>query len=348
MYTLGYLAQYVRGQLTGDEQIVIRGVAPVADATADEITFASDDKTVEIAAHCQAGAVVIASDAPDIGKPVIRVANPRLAFARLLHLFVPETFAPTDVATTAVVAQNAELGEGVTVGDYAIIGPRSRIGDNVIIYPGVYIGADVVIGDSTVIYPRATLLDRVQIGRNVILHPGVVIGNDGFGYVPAEGKHYKVPHVGTVVIEDDVEIGALSIVARATMGTTRVGRGTKIDGHVFVAHNVQLGEDVIIAGKSALAGSAVVEDRVTLAGQTGVAGHLTVGAGAVVGARGLVIGNVPPGAHVSGVPARPHGETMRIAAAEGRLPRLVRTVARLEQKIAELERRLEDGEADGR
>lgn len=348
VYTLGYLAQFVSGHLEGPQDQTVRGVAPVADATEDELTFASDAKTVEAARQSRAVAVIVAHDAPDIGKRVIRVDNPRLAFARILQLFAPEHEAPVAIASTAKVAPDAELGDGVAVGEYAQIGPRTQIGANVVVYPGVYIGADVVVGAGTVIYPHVTLLDRVHIGRNVTLHPGVVVGSDGFGYVPVDGAHYKVPQIGTVVIEDDVEIGVNAAVARATMGVTRIGRGTKIDGHVYVAHNVQLGADVIIAGMSALAGSAVVEDRVTLAGQTGVAGHLTVGAGAVVGARGLVIADVAPGAFVSGSPVRPHRENMRIVAAEGRLPQLLKTVARLEQRVAQLERRLRNDGAEPR
>lgn len=342
LYTLGHLAQHVSGRLDGNAEQLVGGVAPLADATEDDLTFATDAKTVAAARLSRAAAVIVADDTPDIGKPVIRVDNPRLAFARVQELFAPAPHAPIGIAPTAIVASDAVLGAGVAVGAYAYIGSRTCIGDNVIVYPGVYIGADVEIGADSVIFPHVALLDRVQIGRNVTLHPGVVVGSDGFGYVPVDGLHYKVPQIGTVIIEDDVEIGVNSAVARATMGATRIGRGTKIDGHVYVAHNVQLGTDVIIAGMSALAGSAIVEDRVTLAGQTGVVGHLTVGKGTVVAARGLVIGDVEPGSFVSGTPVRPHAENMRIIAAERRLPQLVKTVARLEQRIAQLEQRLQD------
>lgn len=348
MYTLADIAREVSGHLEGDGETAIYGVAPVAEATKTDITFASDVKNLEAATESSAAAVIVAKDAPQLDKALIRVDNPRLAFARVLALFAPERVQPTGVAPTAVIADDAELAADVVVGEYSHIGSGSRIGAGVVIYPGVYVGGDVVIGDGTIVYPRVTVLDRVEIGRNVILHPGVVIGNDGFGYVSSRSGHRKVPHVGTVVIEDDVEIGANSVVARATMGRTRVGRGTKIDGLVFVAHNVQLGEDVLIAGMSALAGSAIAEDGVTMAGQTGVVGHVTIGAGAVVGARGMVIGDVDAGAYVSGSPVRPHRENMRIIAAEGRLPGLLRTVARLESKVAQLEKRLEDSEAERR
>lgn len=347
MHTLGFLAQLVSGDLVGDAEQTVRGAASVHEAGPDHITFASDERTLETARRSRAGAVIVSKQAPDIGRPLIRVDNPRLAFAVVLEQFAPLVEAPRDIDATARVAPDAVIGQGTAVGAYSIIGPGTRVGRNVCIFPGVYIGRDVVVGDDTVMYPGVVVLDRVTIGRRVVLHPGVVIGSDGFGYVQDGGRHRKMPQIGTVVIEDDVEIGVNSAVARATVGTTRVGRGSKLDGHVYVAHNAELGENVIIAGMSAVAGSAVVEDDVTLAGQTAVAGHLRVGRGTVVAARGLVAGDVPPGSFVSGFPARPHAENMRILAAQRRAPELIKTVARLEKRLAELEARLADDEADG-
>lgn len=347
MYTLGQLAKTVSGRVEGNPDIVIRGVAPVAEADEGHITFATDDNTLAQAASSNAAGVIVPLDASGIDKPVIRVPRPRVAFARILELFAPPIQGPEGVATTAFIAADAQIGPGTVVGDYAHVGPGSRIGENVVIYPGVYVGAEVEIGGGTVLYPGVIVMDRVHIGSRVVLHPGVVIGSDGFGYVPVDGRHRKVPQIGTVHIGDDVEIGVQSAVARATMGTTRIGRGTKIDGHVYVAHNVQLGDDVIIAGMSALAGSAVVEDGVTLAGQTGVVGHLTVGKGAIVGARGLVTNDVAPGQFVSGNPARNHRETMRTLASQRRVPELLKTVARLERRVAQLEEQRRQSGADG-
>ncbi|MFS8525058.1 MAG: UDP-3-O-(3-hydroxymyristoyl)glucosamine N-acyltransferase [Limnochordales bacterium] len=346
MHTLGFLARLVSGELVGDAEQTVRGAASVDEAGPEHITFATDERTLETARRSRAGAVVVSKDAPDIGRPVIRVDNPRLAFAVILEQFAPFTEAPRDIDVTARIAADAVIGHGSAVGAYTVIGPGTRIGRNVCIYPGVYVGRDVVIGDDSVLYPGVVVLDRVSIGRRVVLHPGVVIGSDGFGYVKDGGRHRKMPQIGTVVIEDDVEIGVNSAVARATVGTTRIGRGTKLDGFVYVAHNAELGENVIIAGMSAVAGSAVVEDDVTLAGQTGVVGHLRVGRGSVVAARGLVAGDLPPGSFVSGFPARPHAENMRILAAQRRVPELLKTVARLEKRVAMLEARLAGDEAD--
>lgn len=346
MHTLGFLARLVDGELHGDAEQTIRGAASIDEAGPEHITFASDDRTLEKARHGQAGAVIVAKDAPDIGRPVIRVDNPRLAFAIVLEHLAPPFDTPTDIDATARIADDATLGEGTVVGAHAVIGPGARIGNDVIIYPGVYIGSDVTIGDNTVLHPNVVVLDRVTIGSRVVLNPGVVVGYDGFGYVRDGRRHRKVPQIGTVVIEDDVEIGANSVVGRATVGTTRVGRGTKLDSLVYVAHNAQVGENVIIAGMSALAGSTILEDDVTLAGQTGVTGHLRIGRGTVVAARGLVAGDIPPGSFVSGFPARPHAENMRILAAQRRVPELLKTVAQLEKRLAALEAQLAADEAD--
>lgn len=346
MYTLGFLARLVDGRVEGDAEQTVKGVASVDEAGPDHITFASDERTLAIARRCEAGAVIVADDAPAIGRPLIRVPNPRLAFAIVLEQFAPPIDTPAAIDETARIAADAVLGEGTVVGAYAVIGPGARLGSNVVVHPGVYIGGNVTVGDDSVLYPGVILMDRVEVGNRVVLHPGVVIGSDGFGYVRDGNRHRKMPQIGTVVIEDDVEIGVNSAVARATIGTTRVGRGTKLDGHVYIAHNVELGENVIIAGMSAVAGSAILEDDVTLAGQTGVTGHLRVGRGTVVAARGVVAGDVEPGSFVSGFPARPHAENMRILAAQRRVPELLKTVSRLEKRLAALEARVAGDEAD--
>lgn len=346
MHTLGFLARLVSGQLIGDSEQIVRGAASVGEAGPEQITFASDAAAIAAAQQSKAGAVIVPNDAPDVGRPMIRVDNPRLAFAMVLEQFAPPVETPTTIDETARIAGDVILGRGTVVGAYAVIGPGTRLGENVCIHPGVYIGRNVTVGDETIMYPGVIVLDRVTIGRRVVLHPGAVIGSDGFGYVPVDGYHRKVPQIGTVVIEDDVEVGVNSAVARATVGTTRVGRGTKLDGFVYVAHNASVGENVIVAGMSALAGSAVVDDEVTLAGQTGVIGHLRVGRGSVVAARGLVASDLPPGSFVSGFPARPHAENMRIIAAQRRVPELLKTVARLEKRLVALEAHIAGDEAD--
>ncbi|OUN01047.1 MAG: hypothetical protein BAA04_07605 [Firmicutes bacterium ZCTH02-B6] len=345
MYTLGVLARVAGGELVGDPEQVVSGAAAVDAAGPDQITFAADAKALARAKDGQAGAVIVPRDAPDIGRAVIRVDNPRLAFAKVLELFAPPQDAPAGIHPTAVISDGVILGEGASVGAHSYIGPGTRIGRNVRIYPGVYIGRDVHIGDDTIVYPNVVIMDRVEIGCRVILQPGSVIGSDGFGFVTVAGQHVRVPQIGTVVIEDDVEIGVNSAVARATCGTTRVGRGSKFDGFVYIAHNVTVGSHCMIVGMSAVAGSAELENGVVLAGQTGVVGHLKVGAGSVVAARGLVASDLPPKSFVSGFPARPHAENMRVLAAQRRVPELLKTVAELEKRVKELERRAAEFES---
>jgi len=337
VYTLGTLARLVDGELTGDPDRTVTGAASVDEAGPEHVTFAADAKALAKAQSGQAGVVLVPRDTADIGRPVIRVDNPRLAFAQVLELFAPPIHGPVGVHPTAVIGEGVALGEGAAVGAHAYIGPGSRIGRNVRIYPGVYVGAGVEIGDDTVVYPQVAIMDRVKIGRRVVIQPGAVIGSDGFGLVTVDGRHVRVPQIGTVIIEDDVEIGVNCAVARATVGATRVGCGTKMDGLSYVAHNVVVGEDVIIVGMVGIAGSAHVEDGVILAGQSGVAGHLRVGAGSVVLARGLVASDLPPKSFVSGVPARPHAEQMRALAAQRRVPELLKTVADLQRRVAQLE-----------
>ncbi len=342
VYTLGMLARLVNGELVGDASQPVSGPAPVEEAGPEHITFAADAKALDRARKGRAGAVIAPRDAVDIGRPLIRVDNPRLAFAQVLEVFAPPQEAPQGIHPTAIIAPDVSLGEGTAVGAYAYIGPGTTLGRNVRVYPGVYIGRDVEIGDDTVVYPNVVIMDRVRIGRRVVLQPGAVIGSDGFGFVTVDGRHVRMPQIGTVVIEDDVEVGVNSAVARATIGATRIGRGSKFDGFVYIAHNATLGENVMIVGMSAVAGSAHLEDGVVLAGQTGVTGHLRVGAGSVVAARGLVASDLPPKSFVSGFPARPHQENMRILAAQRRVPELLKIVSELEKKVAALERRLEE------
>lgn len=348
MYTLGQLARHVAGELVGDPEQTIKGAAPVATARSHEITFATNAKSLALAAKCSAGAIVVGRDVADMERPIIRTDNPRLAFARVLALFAPPTYSPAGIDETAVIAADAHLEPEATIGPGVVVGPASRIGHGVTVHAGTYIGRDVHIGADSVIYPNVVIMDGVRIGRRVVLQPGAVIGSDGFGYVPTEKGHHKMPHIGTVVIEDDVEIGVNSAVARATMGATRIGKGSKLDGYVYVAHNVDMGEHVVVAGMSALAGSASVGDNVTLAGQTGVVGHIHVGAGTVVLARSLVTADVAPGSYVSGNPARPHRDNMRALAAGRRVPALAEEVARLKRRLETLEAELHKNEADSR
>lgn len=342
---LGEIARWVDGELIGPANKEIKGVAPIDEAGPDQITFAAEPRYFEMARRTGAGAVIVPKDAPEIDVPVIRVSNPRLAWVEVLERFQPPVDTEPSIHDTAVLGDGVSLGRNVTIGPHAVIGERAVIGDQARIGAGAYIGKETKIGRGTVIEPNVTVYDRVVIGKNVIIHAGCVIGGDGFGYVPVGKKQRKVPHLGTVIIEDDVELGALVAIDRGVSGATIIKRGTKVDNLVQIAHNVRIGEDCLIVSQVGIAGSAKLGDRVTLAGQSGVVGHVEVGDDTVVAGRGVVAKDIPARSFVSGFPARPHKESMRIMAATHRVPEMIDDVKALKRKLQQLEekiRRLEE------
>lgn len=352
MLTVAEIGREIGARVEGDGNVAIRGCAGLEEAGPGEISFLADPKGFGRARESRAGALILPEGTEGLDRPVLRVANPRLAFAQVLALFAPEPAHPQGRHPTAVVHPDAELAEDVALGPYVVVEAGAEIGPGVRLYAGVYIGARAVVGEGTVIYPNVVVREDVRIGRRCTIHAGAVIGADGFGYVTVDGWHQKVPQIGTVEIGDDVEIGALTAIDRATCGATRIGRGTKIDNLVMVAHNVQVGEACLVAGLSGLAGSARLGDRVVMAGQAALADHAEVGNGAVLAARTGVFGKAPGNMVLSGFPARPHGEAMRIMAATQRLPELVKTVRELSARVAGLEAALaamegRDGQGGG-
>ena len=334
MRRLGDLAKLIAGELVGSGNLVIEGVAPIAEAGPREISFAENLKVLaKYKDQTQAGALIVPKEAQEVGRPHVKVANPRLAFAQVLREFAWPPDVKPGVDPSAVVDETAELGKDVTIGPQVIVGPGAKIGTGTVLMGGIYIGAETVIGENCLIYPHACIRERLKAGNRVIIHAGAIIGQDGFGFVTLPSGHVKVPHIGTVIIEDDVEIGANSVIERGTCGTTIIGRGTKIGSLVQIGHNVKIGENCLIVAMTGVAGSAIIGNRVVLAGQSGIAGHLTVGDNCVVAARGLVAGDLAPDSFVSGFPARPHKENMRIIAAERRLPEILKRVRRLEQQL---------------
>lgn len=336
--TLGELARMVGGDLAGDPQLCISGVSPFETADAGDITFAENTGKARAAVRGGASAVVVPRGADLEGKPGIIVDNPRLAFAKILAMFQPEAGVAEGIDERAAIDETAAIGSGARIGPNVTVEAHAAIGDNVVLYPGVYIGRGARVGDGTVVYPGVVIREQVVIGKNVIIHAGAVIGADGFGYVECDEVHHKIPQIGTVIIEDDVEIGANSCVDRATMGATVIGRGTKIDNQVQIGHNVKVGENCIIVGQAGVGGSSEIGSRSTLAGGAGVKDHVTIGPGSIVAAKAVVCTNVPPDAFVSGCPARPHKEQLAIEAAMRKLPELVAQVRRLQERVAELEK----------
>ncbi len=336
MYTLDELAKVVDGKVVGDPELKISGIASLEDAGPGDISFVAEEKHLPSAQSSKAGALLVGQDVKGVDKPLIRTANPRMAFAILLSEFAPLLHVELGIHPSAVVGEGAHVGEGTSVGANVVIAPDAQIGSDVVIYPGVYVGEGTTIGSGSIIYPNVVLREFVTVGKNVIIQPGAVIGGDGFGFVTVSGKQQKVPQIGTVVIEDDVEIGANVTIDRATCGKTVIGRGTKLDNLVQVGHNVVIGEDCLIVALTGVAGSSTIGNRVTLAGQSGVAGHLKVGDNTVVAARSLVISDLPGGQFVSGYPARPHKEAMRAIASQRKIPELIKRVKQLETELEEL------------
>ncbi len=338
--SLRELADLVGGELTGDPDLPILGAADITDAEEGDIVFAESPKHLDEAVGSKASAVIAYQGASDSGKPVVTVRNPRYAFAQILTVFSPPRKREPGIHPSSIVGPDTTIGENPSIGPNVYIGQNTTVGKNVLIYPFVYIGDNVHIGDDCTLYPFVSLLDRTELGNRITIHSGTVVGADGFGYTKVGGKHCKIPQIGNVVIDDDVEIGANCTIDRARTGTTQIGRGTKMDNLVHVAHNVKIGEDCIVIAQVGISGSVTIGNDVVLAGQVGLKDHITVGDGAILCARAGVIGNVEPGAFLSGYPARDHREQMKLHAAEQRLPALLKTVRDLEKRIKDLEDRV--------
>jgi len=334
--TLREIADLINGVLLGDGDLEITGVTNIEDATATDIAFAVAPH-LDKAALSGAAAVIIPSTTTEFAKPAIRVENPRVAFVSLLQLFTPHIAIEAGVHDTAIVGKNVSIGENASIMAYAVLADHVKIGDNTIVYPHTYIGDSAIVGSNSLIYPNVTIGQGCQIGNQAVIHSGAVIGSDGFGFITVGGRHQKVPQVGNVLIEDDVEIGANVTIDRATTGSTIVKRGTKIDNLVHLAHNVVIGENCFLVAQTGIAGSVKVGNNVTFAGQSGCAGHLTIGDNCVFAARSAPIGDVPAGSFYAGFPARPHKEWLRAEAGANKMPDLIKKVRDLEKRLAALE-----------
>ncbi len=336
-FTLAEIAESTGGRAEGDCGFVLSGVAGLAEAGPLDVTFVEGARQVQRAAAGCAGAFLLPAGLDLPGRNVIRVGNPRLAFAQLLALFHPVAQPPAGIHPSAVVASDAEVDPTASVSAFCFIGAGARIGARAVLHPYVHVGSGVRIGADSLLHPGAIVRERVSLGARVIIHSGAVIGSDGFGYVFDGRGHHKIPQVGTVEIGDDVEIGAGTTVDRATTGTTRIGRGTKIDNLAQIAHNVTIGEHAIIVSQVGISGSVTIGDGAVLAGQVGVVDHLSIGAGARISAQSGIMRNVEPGATVAGYGPLPHGDFMRSQAIFEQLPLLRRRIIALEKRLAAAE-----------
>lgn len=337
---LGELAHHLGATLSNPEvaSVHISGVATIEEATSKQVTFLSNPKYISKLDHCQAGAILVPEMfTTSASIPLLKVAHPYLAFAKAIEIFYPATPPNQKIHPTAVLGEGVKLGQGVTIGAYVVIGDRVVLGDRVTIHPHCVIYDDAVLGNDCLLHSHVTLRERVQLGDRVILQNGVILGADGYGFVPMpDGSHYKIPQVGTVVVEDDVEIQALSTVDRATLTETRIGAGSKIDNLVMVAHNCTIGKKVILCAQVGLAGSTQVGNNVILAGQVGAAGHLTIGDRSIASAKTGINNSLPPDSQVGGYPNMDQKLFLRVTAAVKQLPQLLRRFRHLETQVEHL------------
>ena len=339
--TLGVLAQRLNGQIIGDDTMCIRGINTLEAVQAGELAFVEDVRYLAQAIASNASAVLVPFAITQLnGKSGIRVPHPNLAFAQLLDWFYPSFSLALGVHPSAVIGANVQVGASVFIGPHAVIGNQASVGQRTIVESGVHVGHGVTIGDDCLIGPNVVIYDRTQIGHRVRIHGGSVIGGDGFGYVFHEGRHVKVPQVGNVIIEDDVEIGCNVCVDRATLGSTMIRRGTKIDNLVQIAHNNHIGSHVIIAGQVGFSGSVRVGDYSMFGGKAGVVDHVTIGDHVQVGAASVVTKSVPPGEIVWGFPAKPIRSAKHEMASLARLPTLLKRIVALTGRFRAAEERL--------
>jgi UDP-3-O-[3-hydroxymyristoyl] glucosamine N-acyltransferase len=332
--TLSQIAEIVGGTLRGDGSVVIEGAAGLAEATEKDISFLGNRKYASLLKSSRAAAVLVPPDVETNGRPAVALKNPPYGWARVLEILEKESVRhPAGVHSTAIVAESARLGKNVSLGPYVVVEEEASVGDNTVIYAHGYVGRRSRIGKDCLFYPRVTVREGVVTGDRCIFQPGVVLGCDGFGFTLHQGRHYKIPQIGGLEIGDDVEIQANSTVDRAAVGVTRIGRGTKIDNLVQVAHNVETGENCLLVALTGVAGSTKLGDYVTLAAQVGVAGHLTVGDGAVCGAKAGISHDIKSKEVVWGVPAQPLKDELKMHAAMRRLPELLEEWKKIKKKL---------------
>jgi UDP-3-O-[3-hydroxymyristoyl] glucosamine N-acyltransferase len=332
--TVRQLAEWVRGEVLGDPELPISNARTLSDAGPGDITFLESGRNVSAWEASKASAAVVPASVPVNGRPVIRVADPLMAFAQIVqHLrgHPPEPHGL--IHPSAQIHPTARLARGVSVGPFAVVGEQTSVGENSVIQAGTVVGRFCRIGRDAVLHPRVVLYDDCILGDRVVLHAGAVLGADGFGYRNQTGRHVKIPQLGWVEVEDDVEVGACSTIDRGTFGPTRIGAGTKIDNLVMIGHNCQIGRHNILCGQVGIAGSCTTGDYVVMAGQVGVADHATIGAHTTIGAQSGVPADIPAGSSILGTPAGPVQDQRRMVVSLRKLPELRDDVRRIKKHL---------------
>jgi len=338
--SLGEICEIVGGKVLGRSDIKISGVSGIEDAKEGDITFFVNPKYISQVYKTSASAILVAKEIPDCAKPMVIISNPYLAFAKLVNLFYVEKRKPTGVDKNVVVGENIKFGKDLSIYPFVVLEDGLEIGDRVVIFPGSFIGKNTKIGEDTIIYPNVSIRENTIIGKRVIIHSGASIGSDGFGFVQEGDRHIKIPQVGSTVIEDDVEIGSNMCIDRATLGSTVIKKGTKIDNLVQIGHNVVIGENTILVSQVGISGSCNIGDNVLLAGQVGIADHVRIGDNVVVGAKSGIGKDIKANSIVSGAPAYPHHKWRRTQVCLPKLPEMFKRMRSLEKKISKLEQKL--------
>jgi UDP-3-O-[3-hydroxymyristoyl] glucosamine N-acyltransferase len=335
-FTTAQIAQQLQGEIVGNGSVLLTGLAPADLARPGELTFAENAAYLATAERSQASAVLVAGDCESSSKVLIRVADVRVALARVLPLFFQPEALPAGIHSSAVIADTVRVDPTAHIGPNCVLGPRVCVGARSVLMGGNNVGSDCTIGDEVCLFPNVVLYPQTQVGHRVTIHAGTVIGSDGFGYVLDQGRHRKLLQLGNVVIHEDVEIGANAAIDRGALGSTVIGQGTKIDNLVHVAHNVVIGRHCLILGQVGFAGSTTLGDYVIVASQSGVADHLKIGNQAVVGAKSGVMRDVADGGRVLGIPAAPDRQAKRQMIALQQLPELLRRTRELEKQVQKL------------
>lgn len=337
--TLQEIADYLDARLVGNGGVTIKGVKGIEEAEEGDLTFVSNSRYRSKLAETRASAVLVSPDTECPGRNLLLVKDPYASLARVLQLLYPPDKPAPGIRPGAFVEEGAEIAPTASIYPNTYIGRNAKIGERVVIHPGVCIGKDVSVGEDSVLYPNVVIRDGCRIGRRVILQPGVTIGGDGFGFANPGTENLKILQVGTVQIDDDVEIGANSTVDRGALGKTWIQKGVKIDNLVMIAHNVVIGENSIIVSQVGISGSTKVGKSVILAGQVGLVGHIEIGDGVMIGAQSGVAESIPAGQMVSGSPTMPHRVWLRVQAIIPTLPEMRKTLKALLKRVEQLEQK---------
>ncbi len=333
------LAELLGADLFGSGDADIIGVAGVREASEGYITFITGKSYLKDLEQSRAAAALVPPETPEMRLPLLRVKNPRLAFARALELFYVKPYTPAGISDRAFIGKNVAFGADCSIHPFAVLMDNVKIGDRVTIHPGAHVGWDSHIGDDTVLHPNVSIGHNIVVGKRVIIHAGTVLGSDGFGFVTDGGRHHKIPQVGGVVIGDDVEIGANCSIDRATLGNTVIKQGTKLDNQVHIAHNVTIGEHCLLAGQVGIAGSSTLGNYVVFGGQAGVADHTVVGDRVMAGGKSVITKDVEPGMIIAGFNAMPVREWLKVQAILPRLPELKKMIMELAKQVKDLNER---------